>query len=163
MKSINLIKKLLSTMEYPELTKFCLEEQNKDYEGACFSISQSTFRSRLAKLTPKKKGYFLAFWEKNNLNTNQAFSYEKSPDYLIISIIDGDKTGQFIFPKDLLKQQKILRTEAQKGKMAIRVYPSWEFDLNSTASNTQKWQTPYFIDLSQGSDIKKFKELYKKG
>lgn len=163
MKSISLIKHSLRTVKSPELTQCYLEEQNKDYEGTYFLIGQSTFRSRLAKTTPKKKGYFVAFWEKDSMNTNQAFSYEESPDYLIISIIDENKKGQFIFPKDILNQQKILRTESQKGKMAIRVYPSWETNLNSTASKTQKWQTPYFIDLSQATDTKKLKKLYKKG
>ncbi len=36
----------------------------------------------------------------------------------------------------------------KKNKMAFRVYPSWEHDLNRTATLTQKWQTPYFINIS---------------
>ena len=33
--------------------------------------------------------------------------------------------------------------------MAFRVYPPWVQDLNPTASRTQNWQTPYFLDLSE--------------
>lgn len=32
--------------------------------------------------------------------------------------------------------------------MAFRVYPSWENNLNQTATKTQEWQVQYFIDLS---------------
>ena len=44
--------------------------------------------------------------------------------------------------------------------MAIRVYPSWEKNLNKTALNTQKWQIPYFLDFTKGFNEKKIKELY---
>ena len=56
---------------------------------------------------------------------NQAFSYDAAPDLLIITCIDDNKLGQFIFPKDILKE-KILRTQNQKGKMAMRIYPIWD-------------------------------------
>lgn len=34
--------------------------------------------------------------------------------------------------------------------MAFRVYPDWETNLNKAATLTQKWQSQYFIDLSDG-------------
>ncbi|MFW7395241.1 MepB family protein, partial [Vagococcus fluvialis] len=58
--------------------------QNEEYEGYTFNIGETAYRSRLAKLTPKKKGYFVAFWEKDDTNQNQAYSFKNSPDYLII-------------------------------------------------------------------------------
>ncbi|WP_338087777.1 MepB family protein [Leuconostoc rapi] len=33
-----------------------------------------------------------------------------------------------------------------KGKIAFRVYPSWENDLNNTAVKIQFWQMPYIVD-----------------
>ena len=57
---------------------------------------------------------------------NQAFSYDAAPDLLIITCIDDNKLGQFIFPKDILLKEKILRTQNQKGKMAMRIYPIWD-------------------------------------
>ena len=36
--------------------------------------------------------------------------------------------------------------------MAMRIYPSWEYNLNQTAFKTQKWQLNYFIDLTGNVD-----------
>jgi Uncharacterized protein conserved in bacteria len=53
-------------------------------------------------MTPKKKGYFVVFWEKDNKNQNQPYEFAASPDKLIISVMDGHLQGQFIFPKSIL-------------------------------------------------------------
>lgn len=125
------------------------EKQNADYEGHTFSMNHQTYRSRLGKKTPKKNGYFVAFWEKNPANQNQAFDFEASPENLLIVIKDENNIGFFNFPKSVLEQKKILRTKTQPGKMAIRLYPIWETDLNPTAQKTQNWQVPYFTNLSK--------------
>ncbi|GIO23901.1 hypothetical protein J11TS1_24820 [Oceanobacillus sp. J11TS1] len=78
----------------------------------------------------------------------------------MISIIDKDLKGQFIFPKSLLLDKGILRTVDNKGKMAIRVYPSWEKSLNNSAKKTQAWQAPYFMNVSSEIDIRRLTELY---
>lgn len=137
-----------------------IEEQNIDYEGATFCLNQRVYRTRLAKLTPKKKGYFVAMWERDAHGTNQAYQYEDSPNKLIVSVIDGEKCGQFIFPKSVLLAKGILKTATQKGKMAFRVYPNWVSDLNATATKTQSWQSDYFIDGSNGFEAEKLKVMY---
>ena len=43
---------------------------NSEYEGFCFQADGLSFRSRRAKKTPKKQGYFVAFWEKDTNNKN---------------------------------------------------------------------------------------------
>ena len=136
------------------------EEQNSEYEGLLLNISNHFYRSRLAKLTPKKKGYFVAFWEKDTNGVNQAYSYEQTPEKVMITVLDQEKRGQFIFPKDVLLQYGIVKSPEQKGKMALRVYPSWITDLNTNATKTQSWQLNYFVDLSDGLDIEKVKKLY---
>ena len=160
LKSERLLRAVLNALESKEEFSLKLEEQNSDYEGAIFQLSHHIYRMRLAKLTPKKKGYFVAVWEKDTTGTNQAYSYEESPDKLIVSIIDGEKCGQFIFPKSTLLTYGILKNATQKGKMAFRVYPSWVSGLNATAKKTQAWQSAYFIDLSKGFEVEKLKELY---
>ncbi|MCM3071903.1 MULTISPECIES: MepB family protein [Staphylococcus] len=127
---------------------FEIEKWNREYEGFNFSLTHHTFKSRLAKKTPKKTGYFVAMWQKNEIAKNIPFNCENSKDYLIINIIDGARTGQFIFPKDILLANGIITSTKHKGKMAMRVYPHWESNLNKTALKTQKWQSPYFLDLS---------------
>ena len=136
------------------------EQWNQKYEAFNFEFNGVEFKSRLAKKTPKKVGYFVAFWCKNEINKNRPFNFNESKDKLIINILDGSKKGQFIFPKDLLVKKGIISSEKYKGKMDIRVYPSWEQNLNKTAVSTQKWQIPYFLDFSNGFDQRKIKELY---
>ncbi|MFC6463407.1 MepB family protein [Marinilactibacillus sp. GCM10026970] len=160
MKSITLTKQLLLKIGLEEMTAIKLETQNIEYEGTCFNLNQRTYRSRLAKLTSKKAGYFVVFWEKDADNKNQPYSFHGNPDKVIVSILDNGKIGQFIFPKAVLYKQGILRSETSKGKMAIRVYPTWEKELNPSATKTQKWQSTYFIDLSEKTDIKRLSELY---
>ncbi|CEI81219.1 MULTISPECIES: MepB family protein [Oceanobacillus] len=159
LKSINLIKSLLSGTD-DDITNIVNEPQNMEYEGTTFTIHETMYRSRLAKRTPKKKGYFVVFWEKDVNQRNQAYAYSESPDKIMISIIDKDLKGQFIFPKSLLLEKRILRTIDNKGKMAIRVYPSWEKSLNNAAKKTQAWQAPYFINVSNEIDWGRLTELY---
>ena len=125
-----------------------VEEQNQAYEGLTFELNDETYRSRLAKKTPNKKGYFVVFWEKNRQNNNQPYAFESAPNQLIVLILDEEKQGVFLFPKKVLLEQGILRDETTKGKMAIRVYPTWENELNASARRTQKRQEAYFTDYT---------------
>ena len=160
MKTLTLIADTLSAFDKVIIKKVHEESQNSEYEGLIVTINGQSYRSRLAKLTPKKVGYFVAFWGKDANHQNQAFDMTNTPDKLIISIIDGDLKGQFVFPKSLLMQQGVLSHEHAKGKMAMRVYPTWLEHLNATASQTQKWQGNYFIDLSSEVDYNRVSQLY---
>lgn len=136
------------------------EEWNQEYEAFNFEFNGITFKSRLAKKTPKKVGYFVAFWRKNKINKNRPFNFSESKEKLIINILDGSKKGQFVFPKNLLVEKGIISSEKCNGKMALRVYPKWEHDLNKSAVKTQNWQVPYFLDFTKGFDEEKIKHLY---
>lgn len=136
------------------------DNYNSEYEGFCFQAKGLSFRSRRAKKTPKKCGYFVAFWEKDNNNKNTPYSFETFPDKLVISIIDGALSGQFIIPKKVLREKKILKDEEITGKMALRFYPSWETSLNKTAQATQKWQCDYFIDTTDNFQNETLEQLY---
>ncbi|QXE00932.1 MepB family protein [Terribacillus sp. DMT04] len=159
-QSLKMIDELLANFGEEQLHNVYYETQNEEYEGATFFVRHSIFRSRRAKLTPNKKGYFVVFWEKNAHNQNQAFTYEESPKKIVITIIDGHLKGQFIFPKAILHKKGVLRDDHNKGKVAIRVYPDWEADLNKNATKTQQWQSTYFLDLTKQIDKEKFEDLY---
>jgi hypothetical protein len=159
-QSIKVIDELLANFGEDKLHNIHYETQNTEYEGATFQIRHLGYRSRLAKLTPNKKGYFVVFWEKNANNQNQPFTYEESPEKVIITIMDHHLKGQFIFPKSILYKKGVLRDEYNKGKMAIRVYPDWEADLNKNAYKTQQWQAAYFVDLTKDINKNKIENLY---
>lgn len=135
-----------------------LESQNEEYDGLCFKLEGRSVRYRTAKTTPKKVGQFVAFWEKNVENKNEAFKAEESPDYLIITVYDNHQWGQFIFPKEILIKKNIYQTLGNKGRMAMRLYPDWLTELNATAKKTQAWQKEYFINQTGGVNSDKLKE-----
>lgn len=148
MESKELVTRFSKEQEGELPVDLVFETYNAEYEACCFSIGQKKIRSRLAKKTPTKKGYFVVFWEKDANNNNQPFSEDDPNDVLLVNIIDGNKQGQFVFPKELLVEQGVLKREKYKGKIAMRVYPSWEKELNTTAERTQKWQLPFFKELT---------------
>jgi hypothetical protein len=139
------------------------EKQNSNYGAGTFQLASRSVRFRVAKKTPNKVGQFVAFWEKDENDTNQPFTYEKAPNLLVINaFLSNDQWGQFIFPKDILSKHDILKTSTTKGKMAIRVYPDWDIPTSKQAKETQKWQLPYFVDLSDTNKLPMIKilELY---
>ncbi|WOV86756.1 MepB family protein [Sporosarcina oncorhynchi] len=139
------------------------EQQNSKYGAGTFQLSSKTVRFRVANITPTKVGQFVAFWEKDENNKNQPYSYEEAPDLLVITTFKNDSEfGQFIFPKEVIFKQNILRSCSTKGKMAIRVYPSWDSPTSKQAMKTQEWQLPYFIDMSKPNLLteEKMVELY---
>jgi hypothetical protein len=152
MSNFNQIIEKLDSMIYKpnnlKITNLKEEKQNAEYAGGTFQLNNKAIRFRISKITPNKVGQFVSFWEKNEHMQNQAFSYESAPDLLVITCIDDNKIGQFVFPKKILLKEKILKTQDQKGKMAMRVYPSWDQPVSKQAKRSQIWQLHYFLDLS---------------
>lgn len=142
MKSLELLKIIFDSLE-----KLTFETYNQDYDALTFSVKSLTYRSRLAKKTPIKKGYFVTLWTKGSDNKNRSFNYEESTDFVLILISDDINRGCFSFPKDILKKHGILSTGTSSGKMGFRVYPPWCIDLNDTARTAQYWQEKFFINL----------------
>ena len=117
-----------------------LENQNAAYEGCIFTVDGTSYRSRLAKRTPTKAGYFTAFWQKDVTGKNQPFA-EGDTQYLLIFTEEGD---YFCFPKEAVNTLAIVTTATCQGKMAMRFYPPSEQQLNKTASKAQSQQAPYY-------------------
>ncbi|QVY59742.1 MepB family protein [Cytobacillus gottheilii] len=127
------------------------EAQNAEYGAGIFDLNSKSVRFRVAKETPKKLGHFVSTWVKDEAFFNQAFSYEKAADLLVINTFTANRFGQFVFPKEVLLKQKILKTASVKGKMAIRVYPRWDHPTGKQAIETQKWQLDYFMETNNAT------------
>ncbi|MSU86763.1 hypothetical protein EA457_01135 [Streptococcus dysgalactiae subsp. dysgalactiae] len=140
LKYIKLLKDI-----YPDLD-MVQDKWNTDYKGfILLSKGTQTYkRCRLAKKTPKKDGYFTAFWQKNSNGKNIPFSEDDLGEELIIIVEDKHNQGMFIVPKLDAIKRNIISTDKSKGKMAMRFYPPWCTNLNKTAQSTQKWQSHYF-------------------
>lgn len=146
MLSFDILKKTFG--EFKALKE---ERWNADYEGILIKTVDSNqfIRSRLAKKTSKKAGYFTVFWMKNKQYQNVPYTDVTSPELLAIVIHDENRKGIFLIPKDIAIKKNILTSQHTKGKMAMRFYPTWCSQLNKTALATQKWQVKYFTDLSE--------------
>ena len=132
------------------------EAQNAEYAAGLFTLSSEstikTARFRVAKQTPKKVGQLVTFWEKDYKNINRPFQYERSPDLLIVTTFkDKNTLGQFVFPKHVLLRHHVLQSQTTKGKMAMRVYPSWDKPENNAALKTQNWQLEYCFIITDES------------
>ncbi|WOV83682.1 MepB family protein [Sporosarcina jeotgali] len=138
------------------------ERQNSEYGAGRFLLNTKSIRFRVAAITPKKIGQFVALWEKDETNKNQPFTYDNTPDFVVINTFTEDHFGQFVFPKEVLAARSILRSDHSNGKMAFRVYPSWDTPASKQAIATQRWQLPYFIDLTNApaAASKKVLEMY---
>ncbi|MCR8927536.1 MepB family protein [Priestia megaterium] len=136
------------------------ETQNSDYGAGIFQLNSKSVRFRVAKTIPNKVGQFVSFWEKDAAHKNQAFSYGKATDLLVINTFTStNRFGQFIFPKEVLLKQKILKTATTKGKMAIRVYSIWDKPTSKQALETQKWQLEYFVETNDANNLPRQKLL----
>ncbi|ASA21225.1 MepB family protein [Paenibacillus donghaensis] len=154
-KTLTYVKEVLYEPTHLTIESIREEPQNSEYGAGLFQLNSKSVRFRVAKITPTKTGQFVVFWEKDADHKNQAFSYENAPDLLVINVFNPttNDLGQFVFPKDVLVKHKILTTAAAKGKMAIRVYPSWDTPTSKQALATQKWQLPYFIIVDNKNEI----------
>ena len=155
-------EKLYEPLNY-EISELQAEDQNKEYGACTFKLNNKKIRFRTAKQTPNKQGQFVVFWEKDNDNKNTPYKFDKSPELIIITCIHNQEHfGQFIFPKEVLLKQGILKSNNTKGKMGIRVYPIWDQDLNKQASKSQAWQLEYFVDIkiNEKLNTKRINSLY---
>ncbi|MCO4754801.1 MAG: MepB family protein [Bacteriovoracaceae bacterium] len=128
---------------------FKVEDEGRDYSACTYKIESKLIISRTAKLTPKKPGLFVAIWKRSKFNKPVPFNLSDKFSLLIINVSKGSKRGQFIFPKSILNQKGIVSGGKSKGKNGIRVYPSWDKNLNPTAAKTQKWQKNYFFEINE--------------
>ncbi|MGH1042088.1 MepB family protein [Bacillus wiedmannii] len=152
----DVIRKLNNIIYKPNkliITNLKEEKQNAEYAGCLFHLNHKSIRFRISKITPNKIGQFVSFWEKDDNLKNQAFTYDAAPDLLAITCIDDNKLGQFIFSKEILLKEKILKTQSQKGKMAMRIYPLWDTPVSNQAKKSQMWQLQYFVDLSDPNNL----------
>lgn len=54
--------------------------------------------------------------EKDENHTNIPFTEDDLENQLIVNIVDDNRRGQFIFPKDILIKKGILKSDDSKGK-----------------------------------------------
>lgn len=144
-----------------ELTNIAEELESREYAAHSFQLDKKTVKLRIAKITPTKTGQFVTIWKRNEKGITCPYDITDNFDFFIIATRKETNLGIFIFPKDVLLENKIISNNKREGKRGIRVYPSWDITTNKQAIKTQHWQLQYFLDITQVEkiDINKAKRL----
>jgi hypothetical protein len=148
-----LAKKLLFDVCDVEITELTPEDESKEYGACMFKLNGIFVKFRVAKTTPTKTGQFVTIWKRNAAGITEPFHISDNIDIVMISSRGNEKYGVFIFPKSALVSQGVMSTNTKEGKRGIRVYPPWDKATNKQAEKTQKWQTDYFLDLTNNNPI----------
>lgn len=129
------------------------ESESQEYSAHTFDLGGFKVVLRIAKITPTKKGQFVTLWKRNEQGLTAPFDIKDETEiYLIVTKTDSH-FGVFIFPKKVLHGHQILSDSTRDGKRGIRVYPIWDETISKQAQKTQRWQTEYFLDLSDANQI----------
>ncbi|GLR18003.1 MepB family protein [Portibacter lacus] len=137
-----------------------IEKESKAYHACQFRMNDQNMVHRKAKITPKKVGQFVTLWKRGVSGETEPYCDTDEIDFILISVINDKRIGQFIFPKAALIQNKILTTNQRQGKRGFRVYPSWDDPQSKQAVKTQAWQIHYFIEFDIHQDLKIVKRLF---
>lgn len=104
-----------------KISNYQTESESQEYNACTFQLNHLKIKHRLSKITPKKTGQFVTIWKRNNLGITIPFDDLDDFDLLIISSETDKHFGQFIFPKAILAQHKIITNNGVEGKRGIRV------------------------------------------
>jgi hypothetical protein len=146
-----------------KITNFKEEDESIEYCACRFKIQDQFVLYRQAKITPTKLGQFVTIWKRPHPDSPiQPYDIKDNVDLFIVTVKFNDRFGQFVFPKSVLIQQRVLSVNGKGGKRALRVYPPWDKTESQQARKTQQWQLDYFIEISKSKtvDAKKLKGLY---
>lgn len=133
-------------LKFTHLVKDAASEQ---YFGCSFQLGQLRVKFRMAKITPRKTGQFVALWKRNVQGQTEPFDRNDPFDFYIIGTKQENNFGFFLFPKKILVEKKILTDKLKVGKRGFRIYADWDASKSKQAKQTQDWQSQYFVDLSE--------------
>lgn len=144
-----------------QINNLQIEGESQEYAACTFELEEVKIKHRLSKVTPTKTGQFVTIWKRNQAGITTPFNDQDQFDLLIISARNATQFGQFIFPKEILVQHKIITKNEIVGKRGIRIYTPWDTVTNKQAEKSQQWQAPYFlqIEINGNTDLAKAKEL----
>ena len=121
--------------------------ESKEYNACEFTLNGMKVISRNAKTTPNKNGQFVTFWKRNNNGIIEPFDSNEGIDFFVINVSKEKRIGQFVIPKSVLVEKKIISIDKIEGKRGFRVYPNWDTPGSKQAKKTQQWQSNILLSL----------------
>lgn len=162
-------KSLISTIEDVfkpcglKVSELVVDKESTAYHACSFQLNQLHVIFRHAKVTPKKTGQFVTLWKRSADGPIEPLNFTDSFDLVVIAVQSGNNNGQFVFPKQVLIEKRIIAHLKKEGKRGFRIYPPWDHTTNLQAQKTQKWQLDFFLKIDQSQfDIERAKSLYLK-
>ncbi|MBT2899682.1 MepB family protein [Streptomyces sp. McG3] len=108
------------------------EPESADYAAHRFTLDERAVAFRVARTTPAKAGA------------------DDGIDLVVIGARDKGRSGQFVFPLDVLCERGIVSRNAVGGKRGFRVCPPGAITTGRQARATQAWQVKYHLDMGEG-------------
>lgn len=138
------------------------DSESKEYGACSFEMNGKKIIFRIGKITPTKVGQFVTFWKRTGKSPIMPYDMSDQFDFLVINVHDKDRSGQFVFPKQVLYEKGVISKNGLGGKRAMRIYPAWDVTDNAQAKRTQAWQIKYFFEIDQNTvlDNKIIQNLY---
>lgn len=135
--------------------------ESSEYGACSFELNGKTIQHRVSKITPTKTGQFVTIWKRNKDGVTEPFDILDDLNFIVITSRSGDNLGQFIIPKSVLVDERIITKDNIDGKRGIRVYPPWDTATSKQAEKTQSWQAKYFLTIKNdnSTDLEKAKRL----
>ena len=131
-----------------EATNVQIEKESADYGALDFQLNGKLCKFRVGKVTPKKVGFFVKIWKRPGNSPIMPYDLVDPIDFFIFSVHSEKCFGQFIFPKKILAEKRVLSIDGKGGKRAMRVYPPSIITTSKQAQDTQAWQQDYFLEIS---------------
>lgn len=141
------------------------EAESAAYGACAFTLDGASVRFRVARTTPTKVGQFVTVWRRSASGPIQPFDADDPVDLFVISTREGQRLGQFVFTRDVLRERGVVATDGVGGKRAFRVYPPWVTTTSRQARATQAWQSRHFLPLParEPVDQARARALYRPG
>jgi hypothetical protein len=130
-----------------QINNLQMENESQEYLACSFELNGLKIKHRLSKITPTKTGQFVTIWKRSEAGITIPFDDQDNFNLIMITAKSGDHFGQFVFPKSILAQHKIITKNGIGGKRGIRVYPPWDTVTNKQAEKSQQWQIAYFLPI----------------
>ena len=161
---LNVVKELVYDKCGFDLTNLKQNLESKEYGACTFELNGKKIQQRFSKITPTKTGQFVTIWKRNKDGITEPFDTSDDFEFVIITARNDHHFGQFIFPKSVLADKRIITRNGKEGKRGIRVYPPWDITTTKQAEKTQSWQTKYFLTIKSDytTDLDLTKKLLKK-
>ncbi|MGW1373737.1 MepB family protein [Streptomyces sp. NPDC002446] len=141
------------------------EAESAEYAAHEFTLDGLFVKYRVAKTTPTKAGQFVTVWKRSAGGPIQPFDAADPVDLFVISTREGERFGQFVFPREVLCARGIVSRNGSGGKRAFRVYPPWVTTTSRQARSTQSWQSEHFLRVPEDGTVDgaRARRLYRPG